>query len=690
MRSKYFLWITIALLIIAGCTKNGIDIEQPTPDVEGGKIVLTASIPDESPQTKVNLAPETGTKNIIITWRVGDQAKFFFEQNSTIVEGALVELTTDDITMEGKEADFTVDIPEGINGQNPYTVYMTHGAESKLTVDGKILINVTPLELMPIADLHDVPVAGSVEVAGGASVGDIPLQHLGTLQCVTIKNSSAESVQFSLYLDLANWEVDNLWFYWIGFDNDYNPNSVPYYNLKSGQVEYIEEEVTMPDEVLITIVPNDTKLLAQWIMPVPDMHTPEIYIFHSMPGSQYAYSSYNTKSERSTAMQTGKVYHLYALWDGTDLFFTDNTFTPPELPPAPSPLVGDLMHADGKDVIAVVYSKGDGKVYYNSMQNIDIWLGETLLGTGTEARVIIDNNNHPHVVFTTDDGRIAYRKHNGTAWGDPIYIESKFGGSCSKPDIDVDYSYEDYSCCAHITYTDTKGENNNHHTNYPDIMYAENRTSNGGAFERNLIYDGYVDDDGQGSSTTYRYDKGSFITWTVTEKYILTHQYHQNINGQAENNQYRVVIKTASGTEGGKDPTSTDGHDVFDFKNTGYGLYALYKYNDVNYRTNIIISGDTPEFRDGSYTHDLPYSDNAVPHNLSRSGDVAGLVGSDIYYWFWLLGHQGTGYPDVMVKDNTRVAPVNKDGDSSSYIIYTNSSDSRIKVLPFQQEGPLT
>ncbi|HHU95706.1 MAG: hypothetical protein QM237_05125 [Bacteroidota bacterium] len=673
MKKRFFLWIASALLLFAGCTNDDIVNEQPTPNVEGGKIVLTASIPDESPQTKVNLTPETGTKNIIITWRVGDQAKFFFKQNTTIVEGALVTLTTGDITMEGRQAAFTVVIPEGINEQATYTVYMTHGAESKL-VEGQILINVTPSRLMPMADLHDVPVAGSVEVAGGASVGDIPLQHLGTLQCVTIQNSSAEELSFtspSIYL--SDWNASQYY-----YDKDYY--YVPYYNLISGEVEDIEEEYSSPAETPITVAPNATVLLAQWIKPLPDTPASKIRLEISVQPYGPEISSQNRKPARNSVMQTGRAYHLYALWDGDRLCFTDDTFTSPF-----SPLVGDLMHADGKDVIAVVYSKGDGKVYYNSMQDIDIWLGETPLGTGAEARVVIDNNNHPHVVFTTDDGRIAYRKHNGTEWSDPIYIESKFGGSCSKPDIDVDY--EDYSCYAHITYTDTRGENNNHHTNFPDIMYAENRTSNGGAFERNLIYDGYIDDDGQGSRTTYRYDKGSFIA-VYGEKYILTHQYHQNINGQAEDNQYRVVIKTASGTEGGTTSSPTDKEDVFDLKNTGYGFYALCKYNNANYKASISVGGDTPVFYPGyPYTHHLSDGDFAVPHNLSRSGDVAGLAGSNIYYH--ISGQYDNVYPDVMVKDNTRVVPVDKDDDPLTYIIYTDGSDSKIKVLPFQP-GPLT
>ncbi|NLO00380.1 MAG: hypothetical protein GX125_08995 [Bacteroidales bacterium] len=663
MNNKFFLWVVSALLLLVGCTNDEIVNEQQTP--EEGKITLTVSMPGESPETRVGLARQEGMKNIIVTWRVGDQAKFFFEQNASIVEGALVTLTAEKITMGGKQAAFAVDIPDGINGQNPYTVYMVHGAESKLTVDGKILINVTPLELMPIADLHDVPVAGSVEVAGGASVGDIPLQHLGTLQCVTIKNSSAESVQFSLYLDLANWEVDDFWFYWIGFDNDYNPNSVPYYNLKSGQVENIVEQVTMPDEVLITIVPNDTKLLAQWIMPVPDMHTPEIYIFRSMPGSQYSYSSHNTKPERSTAMQTGKVYHLYALWDGTDLFFTDNTFTPltPPQPPLPSPLEGDLMHADGgDDYIGVVYSKNDGNVYYNSTQDCSNWLGETLLGTGTEARIAIDRidgSYKPHVVFTTSDNKIAYTKYDGTAWSDLVYIESNFSGACSLPDIDVDVNGY-----AHITYTDTKGASDI----YQDIMYAENSTN---SFVKTVIFNGEYDYEYKNGNY---YDNGSRIAVDEAGNYYIMawHRYYEpGYNG------YNIKIKTSTSSGNTSPTTNTDHHAIYDMVGYSESAYALYKDNGVIRTGSISLNGTiTSELYEALETQTI------IPHSLSPRSEVAGLSGTNLFVKY----HDGgsgyeTVYHYITVKNNTRVVVVNKDNDYDyAYVFYTDDTDSKIKV----------
>jgi hypothetical protein len=49
-----------ALLLIAGCANDDIVEEQPTPEVEGSTLVITASMPGESPETRVNLQPEQG------------------------------------------------------------------------------------------------------------------------------------------------------------------------------------------------------------------------------------------------------------------------------------------------------------------------------------------------------------------------------------------------------------------------------------------------------------------------------------------------------------------------------------------------------------------------------------------------------------------------------------------------------
>jgi hypothetical protein len=103
-------------------------------------------------------------------------------------------------------------------------------------------------------------------------------------------------------------------------------------------------------------------------------------------------------------------------------------------------VTGDVMHAQsGSNFIGVVYSR-TGNVYYNQVNPAGVWGEETLLGTGSEARLAIDSNDHPHVVFTaaTSPTKIAYLKYDGSNWSEVVYIESNNGGACSKPDVAVD------------------------------------------------------------------------------------------------------------------------------------------------------------------------------------------------------------------------------------------------------------
>ena len=145
------------------------------------------------------------------------------------------------------------------------------------------------------------------------------------------------------------------------------------------------------------------------------------------------------------------------------------------------------MHADGEgNFIGVVYSKGDGKVYYNSTQDgANTWLGETLLGTGTEARLVIDGSNHPHVVFTTNDGKIAYHKHNGTEWSTE-YITTNNAGTCQNP-------ISPWMAAEGVYYLYRYARTERDQTNQADIMYA---TNSSGTFVKTVIYNGGVQQTG--------------------------------------------------------------------------------------------------------------------------------------------------------------------------------------------------
>ena len=323
MKNKYYMWIASALLLIAGCAKNEIAYEQPTLEMEGRKLMITASVPSESPKTRISLGHQEGGLDIIIKWAVNDQLKFFFKQGNVIKEGTPVTLTQDAISADGKSACFTVNIPEGIDTQNAYTLYALQDILSNEynvfdEANGKINVAVFPRPFLNVEGLP-TPIAGEVEIAAGASVGNINFEHLGTFHCLTIKNSSEDSLTFNSHTSLIG-DGGISWFY------DYlagEPLLAPLYDLIGKQVVN-EQEMLFPN-INVSIPPGETGKNAQWVMP-KDVNTPAVRLKMATPGGDI-YSD-NIKPARASALQKGKAYHLFAVWDGTSLFFTDHTLTP--------------------------------------------------------------------------------------------------------------------------------------------------------------------------------------------------------------------------------------------------------------------------------------------------------------------------------------------------------------------------
>lgn len=650
MRKKLFLWAALALFVIIGCNHDEIMNEKPIA-ANGRKITLTASMPGEASQTRISLEQETGTKNITVKWKAGDIVRFFFKQSAVLVAGTPITLNETDITQEGKKAAFTIDVPTEIDDQSAFTVYCLHGAEASVNSGGgEINVNVSPVGFNLMSELADVPIAGKVEVAAGASVGSIPLAHLGVLHCLAISNSSEEDlvVTPSLYFETAA----DAWFYMP------DETQVPYYGLIGEEVQFVIE--TAPEPSAVTVPAGSSVQLVQWIMPNTSA-APQIWLKTQPTGGV---TSANSKPARSTALVKGRAYHLYALWNGTTLKFTDDTFIPP-LEIDDLTLTGDLMHADdGSDFIGVVYNKGDGKVYYNAAQTGGTWAGETYLGNGSEARVAIDGNGHPHVVFTTANKKIAYLKHNGTAWSDPVNIESNGAGDCSKADIAVDASGY-----AHITYTDTKGSADDM-WDRDDIMYAVNSA---GDFVRTLIYHGYYENWGGSDYVGHYYNKGSFITLDGGGNYyIITHQEDFYKFGYADR-YYNVVITSGTGASGGADSSSSDQHDIYDLVFTGADILALYKNANVNCTATIAVTGTA-----ASFTDPQSIATAVAPHVLSATSSataIAGLAGSNLFTKYNAVENIDT---DVAVKGGTRVAAVNV--GSLFYSVYTDNADSKIKI----------
>ena len=325
-------------------------------------------------------------------------------------------------------------------------------------------------------------------------------------------------------------------------------------------------------------------------------------------------------------------------------------------------VTGDLMHAaNGGDFIGVVYAR-TGNVYYNSVSETGIWSGETLIAAGTEARIAIDAGNRPHIVFKSADFKIGYTYFDGTNWSAITYIETNNAGQCSKPDIAVDVNG-----FAHITYTDTQGQNGAY-TDRADIMYAVNAS---GAFVKTVIYNGFIENYGGSNWGREYYDKGSYIALDGSGNYyIMAHHQSYNSWPGGSDRQYNIVVKSNI-AEGGTASASSDLYDIYDLEFNGMYVMALYREN-VHKTTTLTLSGAVINFTNVQNITASPTLGSLSANTMSTL--VTGVNSTKLFTKYNSLEHT---YNNVTVKDTKAAAvKVNK----VFYILYTDNGDGMIKI----------
>ncbi|QUH25008.1 S-layer homology domain-containing protein [Serpentinicella alkaliphila] len=327
---------------------------------------------------------------------------------------------------------------------------------------------------------------------------------------------------------------------------------------------------------------------------------------------------------------------------------------------------GLLLDAEaGTNFTGVLYTRG-GNIYYNKQDNNGIWDTEALIGVGLEGKLAIDGSDKPHVVYTTPENKIGYRKYDVSGWIEEVLIESNNSGACSKPDIAVDGNGH-----AHITYTDTKGELYGL-WDYEDIMYANNSTGN---FVKQVITKGYRD-----NSTSpwfiFRYLKGSTITINSDGNYIITlHRYFQYRDSgmpAVTTHHYGVEAKTfgASGVTTNTSSTNTDTADIYNSITKNGKTIVLYK--ERTFKTSeLVISGGTIDFTN---TNNISVS---TVKSVSTDGTNIVVVGTNSGKLQAQYNDTVQDFYEIEVGSNA-VYIVNIDG--KFYAVYTDASDQMIKM----------
>lgn len=646
MKKTTFYAITIFLLL-AGCQKEEMNtnkVNEESAIVQSGKVrtlSLSGSIPDET-STRIALTQEED-RSITLTWQEDDQIELCFVQGSTKVKKTV---TVKNLSEDKKRASFDLLLPDEID-DGVFDLYGVYGGGGLLDSDPTIAIlpalTKSTSSFNALSDSEYTMLRFSAREMNTADMQtSVIFQHVGSLFCLTLKNTTGVNLdnigEARLSSSTTGWAYNS-------------PASNKGYNLVTDMLQDVESAGNYISLYANgTIATGDTLNFWGWYPIIQDVTWPQLTLSIYDNNDQLMGVSNNVKPARTSPSTVGKCFYFFAVLNDAGFHFTDKTYTAP-LSISDLTLTGDLKHADsGDDFIGMVYTKS-GNVYYNQAQLNGEWSGEINLGAGSDPRLVVDAGNKPHVVYVDGD-KIAYSTKNEEGFISPIYIETNFEGSCSKPDIAIDGSG-----FAHITYTDTRG-NTGAYTNHPDIMYAVNSS---GSFIKTLIYNGYYESYGGADAGADYFNKGSRIAVDATGRYfILSHKYdfYKWMNGNDKN--YTVIVNSGTANGSGGSTYKYDREDIYDIAFDGTNVLVFYKTGNVVNTAQLTVSGNTISFTDPQQVTAPLSNSSTTPATLLALPTIR------------VLGGISAG--NIFLKYNTEEEVINNPVKSGTVVVATECS----------------
>ena len=317
MNCKLVAPVIFVILLTVGCIRNDIPGVEQLVSSGGRTFIVTATIPDASAKTRTSSSFGLETKDIIVKWKQGDKINLFFKQDYRIKEQR--DVTLYDFSNGNKTARFDIAVPQDIDITQPYTLYGTHGAESKIAGD-KIMAS--GMTRAGVFDSFDIPLWFKTEVPASGIVPPVSFQHLGALLVTQLENTSDENLNIFI-IPLVYRKTD---YALVGFrEPEVSPVSlreeIPGFNLITQTVEdYAPFVSSQPFTTILDA--RETEAFAYWGIPRAD-NIPETVLGITVPkpGGQDATFFSTTSKPARDALQTGHAYHISAEWDGTELRF---------------------------------------------------------------------------------------------------------------------------------------------------------------------------------------------------------------------------------------------------------------------------------------------------------------------------------------------------------------------------------
>lgn len=306
-------------MLLGACSNDEI-LPDPKPEPKT-EIVRTISLtvntpPEDDPSTRVALAQDG--KNITLTWEVGDILELAFVQGTNKGKNTYT-LKEADITNNGKRAQFDIVLPAGISGENAFDLYGVYGGGGLddnnptnviLPTGAGSAKSLNVVDTESVQEREDVVLYFAnkgVNLTEANTNVAVTFKHLGSLFCITVKNTGDTPLTNLAEAQLVGVGGDYKWAY-----NAVNGGQ--FFDLTDGENGAFKNTESAGNNITFktannSLAKDETVTFWAWYPPTSKPWPALKLELRSTANSTIA-TSFDVKPARTSATAAGKSYYF--------------------------------------------------------------------------------------------------------------------------------------------------------------------------------------------------------------------------------------------------------------------------------------------------------------------------------------------------------------------------------------------
>lgn len=268
------------------------------------QITVTATLPassDSARKARAVVQHATGTLKLTTKWQTGDRVNVIMEQNGKLVRANSTAVR--DVSTDGKRCHFTLEVPQGIDAQKPIKVYGACGVNVDIK-DNQFVVAAQPI--YRAKSQGTAPLYFKAEINKFSEFSDVKFEHLGTYEVVHVQNGTRAQIS----VDDARLTAETAW-------------SLGTKDGKGAWYAPLTDRVWQDGSASVStesqaIAPRSEGVFINWYVPNGTLVNPRVSA--KVNGTTVTSTA---QKEANVKMQAGRAYHVYALWDGQELHFSE-------------------------------------------------------------------------------------------------------------------------------------------------------------------------------------------------------------------------------------------------------------------------------------------------------------------------------------------------------------------------------